>query len=272
MGANPNIRLAGSIPAWAGETPPDRPAARSSMVYPRVGGGNPMTAILTNGEEGLSPRGRGKRHGLYAGLSLPRSIPAWAGETLRPYSRKPCAKVYPRVGGGNAYHPTMRIAGPGLSPRGRGKLELPFAVRAVVGSIPAWAGETQTRKATTAIPRVYPRVGGGNKTMTPSQSPEPGLSPRGRGKPPPLHLSREKSGSIPAWAGETLGNLAKPALDAVYPRVGGGNEPHYRLLLGFQGLSPRGRGKRRLTAGRLAGLRSIPAWAGETPGQAVGKP
>ena len=31
--------------------------------------------------------------------------------------------------------------------------------------------------------------------------------------------------SIPAWAGETIGCPLAPPRSAVYPRVGGGNEP-----------------------------------------------
>ena len=50
--------------------------------------------------------------------------------------------VYPRVGGGNYSPATLPICVSGLSPRGRGKL---FQLRVgleLVGSIPAWAGET----------------------------------------------------------------------------------------------------------------------------------
>ena len=91
-----------------------------------------------------------------------------------------------------------------------------------------------------------------------------GLSPRGRGKLGVSELGPIAIGSIPAWAGETAPPMPGFALAKVYPRVGGGNGAQairYRII---QGLSPRGRGK--LPIFRLSGLgiRSIPAWAGET--------
>ena len=61
------------------------------------------------------------------------------------------------------------------------------------------------------------------------------------------------------------GEMVKP----VYPRVGGGNEPSERVIPADGGLSPRGRGKRTLRTRHPGGRRSIPAWAGETQGQAV---
>ena len=50
-----------------------------------------------------------------------------------------------------------------------------------------------------------------------------GLSPRGRGKLPPLSQSRPRSRSIPAWAGETYYGIKMAHHRTVYPRVGGGN-------------------------------------------------
>ena len=70
--------------------------------------------------------------------------------------------VYPRVGGGNPQVADATAVAYGLSPRGRGKLESLGAISVQLRSIPAWAGETNTR-----IP------------ITPSGN---GLSPRGRGK------------------------------------------------------------------------------------------
>ena len=60
-------------------------------------------------------------------------------------------------------------------------------------------------------------------------------------------------------------------MDEVYPRVGGGNA---RIVRGSElvgGLSPRGRGKRENTANPERRKRSIPAWAGETPGKYIGQ-
>ena len=59
-----------SIPAWAGETPAGRDAARRRRVYPRVGGGNLGESSMLSGCSGLSPRGRGKHKGLGSGVML----------------------------------------------------------------------------------------------------------------------------------------------------------------------------------------------------------
>ena len=74
----------GSIPAWAGETRQDVRPGAGGGVYPRVGGGN--CSPLSGGERrmGLSPRGRGKLFYHCQYIFLPRSIPAWAGETSPP--------------------------------------------------------------------------------------------------------------------------------------------------------------------------------------------
>ena len=172
--------------------------------------------------------------------------------------------VYPRVGGGNFGSLAAQVGEGGLSPRGRGKLAWANANRGSEGSIPAWAGETTYRTIRSARLTVYPRVGGGNSMSISECRYEPGLSPRGRGKPPRVCSLCSILRSIPAWAGETetLDYLLYPI--RVYPRVGGGNCSPGLCPPAAWGLSPRGRGKPlfvRIT-GDSAG--SIPAWAGET--------
>ena len=86
-----------SIPAWAGEPVHAGSGYLLEPVYPRVGGGTVRLLCdrwhsprVGNSDTGLSPRGRGNppssdwrcRKRL---LAAPyRSIPAWAGEPLRP--------------------------------------------------------------------------------------------------------------------------------------------------------------------------------------------
>ena len=137
-------------------------------------------------------------------------------------------------------------------------------------SIPAWAGETPGASGRAGNAGVYPRVGGGNARVGSSSLSSTGLSPRGRGKPAGLFLGNQVEGSIPAWAGETQQTCPQLRGQSVYPRVGGGNVMRTRLQAAQQGLSPRGRGKRRWERDDPGGIGSIPAWAGEThPGPAV---
>ena len=108
-------------------------------------------------------------------------------------------------------------------------------------------------------------MGGGNQRNQNSGRRRAGLSPRGRGKPDSRRLGRKAARSIPAWAGETARLFGIRALRAVYPRVGGGNQPIRLRGARRDGLSPRGRGKPDALIDRRTPLRSIPAWAGETP-------
>ena len=193
----------GSIPAWAGETIHTELGHRCIGVYPRVGGGNPLPGRRRRYPRGLSPRGRGKPRRILALGLRPWSIPAWAGETLLPFIRPPGMMVYPRVGGGNLPAGTGETLSQGLSPRGRGKPIPAVPHTGHPGSIPAWAGETDPRSPAYRASRVYPRVGGGNRSPQSRIQGIQGLSPRGRGKPRNSGALSAPFRSIPAWAGET---------------------------------------------------------------------
>ena len=112
-------------------------------VYPRVGGGNTLVNSAADFAQGLSPRGRGKRHRDNRGFDEGWSIPAWAGEKSRTACKAAPSAVYPRVGGGNPIHSYRELHLRGLSPRGRGKPVTGVAEDESAGSIPAWAGETR---------------------------------------------------------------------------------------------------------------------------------
>ena len=253
-----------SIPAWAGETAVVRLQGNLHRVYPRVGGGNLDPSFAPRSHGGLSPRGRGKRPPARAGYPIIRSIPAWAGETARQYHHRPPSRVYPRVGGGNDVGRIGDLFDRGLSPRGRGKLHPAMAWSMRMRSIPAWAGETPALENRVSLPAVYPRVGGGNSIGGASPKSARGLSPRGRGKPPPSRVAAPAAGSIPAWAGETAAKPGCCARRRVYPRVGGGNSRFNSSSKRAVGLSPRGRGKPETGVNPQVLAGSIPAWAGET--------
>ena len=97
----------------------------------------------------------------------------------------------------------------------------------------------------------------------------PGLSPRGRGKRKEAEMGSHPSGSIPAWAGETIAARLSGISSRVYPRVGGGNPFQVGGGQVQGGLSPRGRGKPPRPAHAPESRRSIPAWAGETKSKGV---
>ena len=136
--------VARSIPAWTGE-----PGSRASLVvshrvYPRVGGGTPVTLAARKDVIGLSPRGRGNLIQRSYSINPPGSIPAWAGEPAYGCGWQPTFEVYPRVGGGTESQDGMSLRDWGLSPRGRGNRHRDHVRQRCRRSIPAWAGEPTT--------------------------------------------------------------------------------------------------------------------------------
>ena len=73
-----------------------------------------------------------------------------------------------------------------------------------------------------------------------------------------------RRGSIPACAGETIGERCRRRHQEVYPRVCGGNRRRNPGPSAEEGLSPRVRGKPGQPSDCLPSPRSIPACAGET--------
>ena len=212
-------------------------------VYPRVCGGTLAANTRRTRNTGLSPRVRGNRR---AGAARPGkcgSIPACAGEPLRPPLLRASPGVYPRVCGGTI-SPTWAVpAVPGLSPRVRGN-------RPPTGSWPTSARVYRT-PATLCGKRcklAYIRKG---------------LSPRVRGNHDQVAAFIHQPRSIPACAGEP-GLIARPLRrHGVYPRVCGGTAIEAADNARVPGLSPRVRGNHTLTSVYNPLNGSIPACAGE---------
>ncbi len=194
----------GSIPAWAGETPIDRPPAPANRVHPRVGGGDGHHQAAPYAATGPSPRGRGRLVQQRRVLGDSGSIPAWAGETFHAGPLRNVRRVHPRVGGGDLDGYELRDARhSGPSPRGRGRHRAKQDRRIRGGSIPAWAGETRGWCGRGSGCRVHPRVGGGDHSRAVVGGEGAGPSPRGRGRHMGQCHQAAPTGSIPAWAGET---------------------------------------------------------------------
>ena len=75
--------------------------------------------------------------------------------------------------------------------------------------------------------------------------------------------------SIPACAGEPHDLVVVVVRDTVYPRVCGGTRIDRHLTVPGRGLSPRVRGNHDGRGRIMAGLRSIPACAGEPDGHSM---
>ena len=233
-----------SIPAWAGKPCCPLQARAPLRVYPRVGGETWRAEGVSNGEWGLSPRGRGNRILVTEELLFEGSIPAWAGKPRGRCRQRSQAAVYPRVGGETMSpdaHTSPRI---GLSPRGgRGNRCEKVRLLLCHGSIPAWAGKPPLQCRHHLPRRVYPRVGGETCAYPETRRRTPGLSPRGRGNRSVRVFDERLPGSI--------------------PRVGGETEQHEDCNCAVLGLSPRGRGNRTAAIRHCGFSGSIPAWAGK---------
>ncbi len=253
----------GSIPACAGEPSAACGMAASCRVYPRVCGGTSTKHIADWPPMGLSPRVRGNpsppaRRGRPCG-----SIPACAGEPPAPRRAAKRWRVYPRVCGGTNWPPRRRHGAPGLSPRVRGNRDRLGVALLPLGSIPACAGEPRTVNHCLTEARVYPRVCGGTTTRPPPTSPVRGLSPRVRGNRRRKAPAQNRSGSIPACAGEPRTPCCIGRRRRVYPRVCGGTFLRFSIASMRAGLSPRVRGNLGSSAEVDVYGGSIPACAGE---------
>ncbi len=91
------MKVERSIPAYAGQTPSVLRVGMWCMVYPRVCRANFRSRMAKSNPAGLSPRMQGKHPQATAGKARPGSIPAYAGQTLRPRQEWCTWTVYPRV-------------------------------------------------------------------------------------------------------------------------------------------------------------------------------
>ena len=110
----------GSIPARAGEPTARTAAPPIIRVYPRACGGTFEEGPHGRAISGLSPRVRGNRRHLAAGVDLARSIPARAGEPCICADIAANPGVYPRACGGTCCAGHEWTWNGGLSPRVRG--------------------------------------------------------------------------------------------------------------------------------------------------------
>ena len=87
------------IPAWAGNSFLPGFGCRAAPVHPRMGGEQAPREDGRDVSVGSSPHGRGTGQGSSKHLQRIRFIPAWAGNSLRPFSADFANAVHPRMGG-----------------------------------------------------------------------------------------------------------------------------------------------------------------------------
>ena len=131
----------------------------------------------------------------------------------------------------------------GSSPRVRGKLSRSLFITLLPGLIPACAGKTPGQLATTHRERAHPRVCGENVMPIGKHCQLAGSSPRVRGKRTHSGPHGRRRGLIPACAGKTMSSGVVFTARWAHPRVCGENAIARAAGPGFEGSSPRVRGK-----------------------------
>ena len=213
---------------------------------------------------------RGKQHQIQSDDSLPRIIPARAGQTR---ARPVCTRSrtdHPRACGANTVSAFDYPREDGSSPRVRGKLARSAQVGHGVRIIPARAG--QTVRPVCAMPSSpdHPRACGANGHARDHPQRDLGSSPRVRGKRTHATHQRVPARIIPARAGQTCRSYAsarrstriiparagqtarlrpKRSARPDHPRACGANSGVFTLSADISGSSPRVRGKLRLAFG-----------------------
>ena len=112
---------------------------------------------------------------------------------------------------------------------------------------------------------VYPRPRGEYAVQSSGALPDMGLPPPTRGIPAAAPAAITPPGSTPAHAGNTHFNLIGANKVGVYPRPRGEYAGGLRRAGGEDGLPPPTRGIHYMLERRIAGVRSTPAHAGNTP-------
>ena len=156
-----NRACGGIIPAYAGNTIQMRKAIFNNRDHPRVCGEHPW--YLTSTPSGW------------------RIIPAYAGNTPKRRSVAPRSRDHPRVCGEHRPAISKLTRALGSSPRMRGtRYRMVFATP-VCGIIPAYAGNTRSRRGVRARKRDHPRVCGEHTGLRVRVLRIVGSSPRMRG-------------------------------------------------------------------------------------------
>ena len=194
MGSSPRMRgkplyqflrraRLGLIPAYAGKTPPHDARGLRGWAHPRVCGENRGQVLAQRGDEGSSPRMRGKLEIIRLLSKRSRLIPAYAGKTVDFAHLSGARGAHPRVCGENLVVWLVPKIAVGSSPRMRGKLlaheKRPLPPRL----IPAYAGKTSRGLLLDRVDPAHPRVCGENSTREWVMCGTLGSSPRMRGKP-----------------------------------------------------------------------------------------
>ena len=260
---NPSCMM-GIIPAHAGNTLRIDVIEYAIGDHPRTCGEHFIRAERACCGKGSSPHMRGTPWPSAVFCRAPGIIPAHAGNTARHNVSKSPRPDHPRTCG--EHLPTASVFHPltGSSPHMRGTPETSSEAIAVVGIIPAHAGNTNELVNFLGIDKDHPRTCGEHISFFVVSGKVLGSSPHMRGTPKRWPLTGIGDGIIPAHAGNTCLKSLRRLATGDHPRTCGEHAALNVEALAAAGSSPHMRG----TLGRpcdlflAAGI--IPAHAGNT--------
>ena len=211
------------IPAHAGKTSRSTPSIISVRAHPRSRGENVHERSAARRAKGSSPLTRGKPHLVVVGEAIRRLIPAHAGKTDPSRGVGSCTPAHPRSRGENCVTALFYLSVSGSSPLTRGKQSF-FVRRQPRGRlIPAHAGKTTRRVATSTGTTAHPRSRGENWHRACNHSSLNGSSPLTRGKLSRRACARLACRLIPAHAGKTRTPRRYRVNAGAHPRSRGEN-------------------------------------------------
>ena len=191
------------IPAYAGNTGLVHVRHSGNGDHPRVCGEHCGVCGAYFSCLGSSPRMRGTPGVDGQWRVAPGIIPAYAGNTPTfPWSTT-AARDHPRVCGEHVQNALGRFNVAGSSPRMRGTHARNRSGRRNPRIIPAYAGNTCSRRQLRPCRRDHPRVCGDHPSLKPYSASFAGSSPRMRGTLISRLTHHNCAGIIPAYAGNT---------------------------------------------------------------------
>ena len=197
------IGSGGIIPAYAGNTAWIGIRAGSTVDHPRICGEHSAASCICSSSSGSSPHMRGTRSA-GANSSWRRGIiPAYAGNTVSPPMGTRPRQDHPRICGEHVMCLCFLPPSVGSSPHMRGTLNPHVQLRPQSGIIPAYAGNTSSQCNGMSLSWDHPRICGEHSNSMGAITTIAGSSPHMRG----THLLRlirnDRTGIIPAYAGNT---------------------------------------------------------------------
>ena len=236
-----------------------------AAVHPRLRGELNIRTADAMAPTGSSPLTRGTLDGRKGDPSLPRFIPAYAGNSQVVLPNITQATVHPRLRGELIKARTILKDRIGSSPLTRGTRISICSVMTLRRFIPAYAGNSVIQALCSTSCAVHPRLRGELLSFIRHCTTEDGSSPLTRGTRGQLRRNLTCVRFIPAYAGNSLAIHSVASAPSVHPRLRGELFKLSDNLAWCFGSSPLTRGTRLSASFSYNSCRFIPAYAGNSP-------